>query len=353
MKAEELKQWQGRLKAHEDEFKNYFGGLGTPSLNGVKVAPANRDAGDSRDGGAWTSKFFGKLSEDKNTFYHDEPWLSLMAMWGLFGDLSAGDEIGVETLNDILEKKAGLRCPDVRFKKITSCSLELQLPECLRYRLYIKELLRQPGKMVNHPYHDRDVVLKGKMDQSGNASIEGNTSVDIIVSGTSEKGKSLFVFIEAKFLSDISYQTTYVPVRNQIVRNIDSAIETLLKNEKPTYDIDSFCFLLLTPACFRTDAYGGNSKSKWTLPPESNSSRLYCQKMDQYKDPALLRRELPHWCHKDAENPSLPALSEEDFAEISSRIGWITFEDLVRDATTLESHAKKLHEEFFKERGIC
>ncbi len=50
--------------------------------------------------------------------------------------------------------------------------------------------------------------------------VEGSTEVDIALDGT---GYS--IFIEAKLHSDISEGTTYDPERNQILRNIDCAIE--------------------------------------------------------------------------------------------------------------------------------
>ena len=50
--------------------------------------------------------------------------------------------------------------------------------------------------------------------------VEGRTEVDIVFDGT-----EYLVFVEAKLGSDVSEQTTNDPLRNQIVRNIDCAIE--------------------------------------------------------------------------------------------------------------------------------
>ena len=50
--------------------------------------------------------------------------------------------------------------------------------------------------------------------------VEGPTEVDAVFEGT-----EFLVFVEAKLSSDISERTTYDPLRNQIERNIDCAIE--------------------------------------------------------------------------------------------------------------------------------
>ena len=50
--------------------------------------------------------------------------------------------------------------------------------------------------------------------------VEGPTEVDAVL-----KGDDYLIFVEAKLGSDVSEQTTYDPLRNQIVRNIDCVIE--------------------------------------------------------------------------------------------------------------------------------
>lgn len=50
--------------------------------------------------------------------------------------------------------------------------------------------------------------------------VESPTEVDVVF-----EGAAYLVFVEAKLGSDVSKQTTYDPLRNQIVRNIDCAIE--------------------------------------------------------------------------------------------------------------------------------
>ena len=50
--------------------------------------------------------------------------------------------------------------------------------------------------------------------------VEGQTEVDIVFEGI-----EYLVFVEAKLSSPVSLETTYDPLRNQIIRNIDCAIE--------------------------------------------------------------------------------------------------------------------------------
>ena len=50
--------------------------------------------------------------------------------------------------------------------------------------------------------------------------VEGPTEVDAVF-----EGAEFLVFVEAKLGSDVSEQTTYDPLRNQIERNIDCVVE--------------------------------------------------------------------------------------------------------------------------------
>ena len=50
--------------------------------------------------------------------------------------------------------------------------------------------------------------------------VEGQTEVDIVFEGI-----EYLVFVEAKLSNPVSLETTYDPLRNQIIRNIDCAIE--------------------------------------------------------------------------------------------------------------------------------
>lgn len=92
--------------------------------------------------------------------------------------------------------------------------------------------------------------------------VEGPSEIDLTIDGD-----EFIVFIEAKFGSDISMNTTYDPHRNQIARNID-------------------CLL---------DKAGEREPAFWMLVRDVDASRAYAQLMNAYKsDPALLADALPH-----------------------------------------------------------
>jgi len=134
-------------------------------------------------------------------------------------------------------------------------------------------------------------------------------------------------------MSDISYNIRYNPVRDQIIRNIDNGIEMV-------DEFKDFYFFLLTPKVFRTDQYGGSKQTGLTnfIP---DKSRLYCYKMNEYKDPKNLRRTLPHRKH----------LSSSNWNTISNNLGWITFEDIYRSFlqynTIVDTNEKNLIKDFF------
>ena len=132
----------------------------------------------------------------------------------------------------------------------------------------------------------------------GKVNLEGATNVDAILLN-SENGFA--VIIEAKVLSDISYEITYDTMRNQIARNIDVMLE---ENKELCHPLDKrepekTLFLLITPKLFK----------------DYPSSRLYGYKFKEYKkEPKSLAHDLPH-----RENCN--------WEEISSRLGWLTWED--------------------------
>jgi hypothetical protein len=133
---------------------------------------------------------------------------------------------------------------------------------------------------------------------TGTKNLEGPTNADAIILN-SESGFS--VVIEAKVLSDISYQITYDATRNQIARNIDVMIESNDDLCPPLNkrDPEKTLFLLLTPRRFKNSPF----------------SRLYGYKFNEYKtDPNSLKRDLQHRTNFDC-------------GAISERLGWLTWED--------------------------
>ena len=116
------------------------------------------------------------------------------------------------------------------------------------------------------------------------------------------KDNGFAVLIEAKVLSDISCQITFDSTRNQIARYIDVMIE---KNEKLCPPLNSrkperSLFLLISPKIFKNYP----------------SSRFYGFKFNEYKNsPGSLARDLPY-------------RDNQDWYNISERLGWISWEDI-------------------------
>jgi len=191
---------------------------------------------------------------------------------------------------------------------------------------------------------ERDFRIKTIEDKrkKENASFEGPTHVDLFIIGRSGSINICFV-IEAKFNSDISKDITYNPVRDQIIRNIDAAIDITLNQNLPIL-IHSFCFLLLTPKIFRTAEYGGNKKTDIEI-FQPQRGRFYCYKMDEYRKSDNIRLALPH----------RHGGQEPDWEQISKRIGWITFEDIYQTALTyrtIDPVEYEMIREFMQERNM-
>jgi len=167
---------------------------------------------------------------------------------------------------------------------------EVDLPSPTSYKEWLFQNLRQ-RQMIPHILDSAE----GKRD------LEGPTQVDAVLLNHSN---GFAVMVEAKVLSDISCQITYDMTRNQIARIIDVMLDenkTLcepLSKRKPERTL----LLLLTPELFKTNS----------------SSRFYGYKFNDYKKkPESIAADLPH--RKD-----------EDWREISNRLGWLTWEDFNR-----------------------
>ena len=299
--------------------------------------------GDQQTASKWIGKF--KKSANKNILDHDEPWLTLVSMYGLCGDQTDNNNPRVlSAINEMFVNVFGYG-PDQalppRFDELIGVHLELKVPEILKYRRFLKEKVFKDGSF--HLYPDRRRLLEEKL-RGEETRLEGNTNFDILISGRSDDRK-IHVFIEAKFLSDISKDTTYVPVRNQIARSIDCAIDLMTAGGEDLKGLEDFWFLLLTPGIFRTERYGGpvHSPIARFLPQRS---RLFCYKMEDYLHPDFLRRDLPHWGDK---------LDTQHWDLISRRIGWLTYEEIgsaVKSKETLTGKDLEDYMAFFRERCL-
>ncbi|WP_409294061.1 hypothetical protein V1498_12540 [Peribacillus sp. SCS-26] len=161
-------------------------------------------------------------------------------------------------------------------------------------------------------------------DIKENKPVEGKTTFDAVL----KLNGAIKVYIECKFTSDISCQTTYVTTRNQLAR----CIEVGLADAK--YDLDQFYFLLITPEIFKK-------------PP---GSRLYYYKMKEYmSDPEALLNDIgtinkrPEHSHE-----------KKWLQELNSRIGWVTWEECLRIIEKSKNNFPEydLIENFFRERML-
>ncbi|SHH73593.1 hypothetical protein [Desulfofustis glycolicus] len=177
--------------------------------------------------------------------------------------------------------------------------------ECLdgELRLYFEACLPSPQSYVNwlrSNLHRRQMIpyVLDAAARDNARTLEGATHVDAMFLNVSNGFAWL---IEAKVLSDVSYQTSFDNFRNQISRNIDVMLDdtALIGSFLEKRDPQKSIFSLLTPLCFK----------------EYPSSRLYGWIMQDYKnDPYALERDLPH-------------RKQTNWDVLQQRIGWVTFED--------------------------
>jgi hypothetical protein len=285
----------------------------------------------------WEKIYKMKLS----TLNHDEPWLTLIAIYSIFGNQQSKNTINrIEAINEILFD-SGLR-NELKLTSVDKITVEDKLPEIIEFRNYLRNLF---SKEIFHLYPDRRNEIIRKMAKK-NASFEGNTNLDLKIIG-SENGIKKYIFIEAKFLSDISYQIKYNPVRDQIIRNIDAGIDFIMSQKKDSnkdISFKNFFFFLLTPQIFRPTNFGVVKSSKINN-FQPSKGRLYCYKMIDYLNYNNLKMCLPH-----------RNLSDNDWFDISSNIGWITFESFInnslKSSTIDDISEQELIKDFYAQRNL-
>ena len=120
--------------------------------------------------------------------------------------------------------------------------------------------------------HDYECASRRRMASSDNAEwkkragnprpVEGRTEVDAVF-----EAPEYLVFVEAKLDHDISERTKYDPARDQIVRNIDCAIEEA----------------------------GARQPFFWMFVKDRKPKFKYSELIDHYRsDLSLLKQKLPH-----------------------------------------------------------
>ena len=179
---------------------------------------------------------------------------------------------------------------------------EVNLPAPKRYKAWLAENIRERQII---PY-----VLDAAYTRTGDrirAGLEGSTHVDAMVLN---RATGAAILVEAKVLSDVSYQISFDTMRNQVARNIDVMLEANPELMEPLCQRDpaQSRFILLTPRMFK----------------QQPSSRLYGWLMREYcssdRGSAALARDLPHR-HGD------------ELAGLPPRLGWLTWEDIEETAT--------------------
>ncbi|MFW9809570.1 MAG: hypothetical protein ACFFE6_09340 [Candidatus Thorarchaeota archaeon] len=135
----------------------------------------------------------------------------------------------------------------------------------------------------------------------GKKNLEGPTHIDALLINP---GNGFSVLVEAKVLSDMSYQITYDITRNQMARIIDVMLEDNSPLCEPLCrrDPEKTLFLLLTPEIFKINP----------------SRRLYGCKFNDYKrNQESLAADLPH-------------RNNLNWLTIRRKLGWLTWEDFHR-----------------------
>jgi hypothetical protein len=261
---------------------------------------------------------------------HFEPWLTMMSALALFPSVPASQG-SIDALNNLL-KLSGART-SVNIRSIRCVKVEQTLPVVSEYDEALRKLHLE-GRF--HQYPDRADEIDRRVVQKDARKLESGSNIDLIIEAESTQGLELFL-IEAKFLSDISYMVRYSPVRDQIIRNIDSGINEARERSARLH------FLLLTPAAFKTEEFGGHdSESLDALNPDR--SRLYCYKMNEYRNPERLREALPH-----------RADEIYDWNDLAGTIGWISFEEVLAvcmEAGIIEEAIRRDVFDFFDARNI-
>jgi hypothetical protein len=149
--------------------------------------------------------------------------------------------------------------------------------------------------------HQRQFIPHVLSSAYGKRNLEGPTHLDSLLINPQN---GFAVIIEAKVLSDISYQITYDITRNQIARIIDVMMETNKHLCEPLCkrDPERTLFLMLTPEMFKIHP----------------SHRLYGCKFNDYKK------------NQESMTADLPHRKNLDWLKIRRRLGWLTWEDFHR-----------------------
>lgn len=179
----------------------------------------------------------------------------------------------------------------------------LQPPE--GYLSWIEhEISKHPAKYV------RD---QAKDHKNGKKPLETETHVDAFI-----ETDNLLILVEMKFISDISYQTTFNPARNQLARLIDVGIQIARNKSKP------LILLLSSP----TELF-------------ESKNRLYYYKIKEYYSYTEIQKDI---CWR----------KQEDIEKNLLAVKWIPLKELIKISYKDFSHPDKEEAmDFFRERNIA
>jgi len=241
-----------------------------PELKGMPVSRSRRPRQIEKDERFWTAAAL------KSIFDHPDSrtiWESLLSK--VFGDEPPIQ--GISTWDDCLQGDLYLY-------------FEAQVPSPEKYTQWLGQHYKEAHFI---PY-----VLDAA-ERKSKRPLEGPTHLDAILVNNSNGFSVLF---ESKVLSDISVDVTFDIRRNQLARCIDILLEENngLPKALGKRNPEKSLFLLLTPEVFH--------QKPWT--------HLYGWLFNEYlADSTSLLRDLPH---RDL----------SDCMRVSSRLGWVTFEEI-------------------------
>ena len=172
---------------------------------------------------------------------------------------------------------------------------------------YLKWLEKEVSR---HPV--RYVREQGKNHVSRSRRLEANTHVDAVI-----ETEHLLIFIEVKFTSDISPQTTFDAKRNQLARTIDVGISEAEKKGK------KLVVLLCSPSFLYLE-----------------KSRLYYYKIQEYSDFSKIKEDIV-WRELEGIRKHLLA------------VAWVPLETIIEIVyQDFDSPMNKEAKRFFAERNL-
>jgi len=236
-----------------------------------------------------------KLEKRANQYYKAEELITFYT----FAPLLQKNDL--KLVNDIL------KLAQINEQAIGNVVLSLEKP-IFSPKGYLSWLREEVLKINAVSYMREQAIIHLEL----NKTLETATHVDVEI-----KTDNLVIFVEMKFTSDISINTTFNPYRNQLARLIDVGIE-IAKEEKKKIIV-----LLASPSEFF-----------------QNKSRFYYYKIQDYSNFSEIKKDIV-W------------RKQEEIEKYVMAVKWIPLEELIKTLYRDFNHDDK--EEamaFFKERNL-